>query len=93
MRVYGVLNMSKSKSKPGFFKKEVLLEIGKDLLGWLVVTAVSFIYSMVFLLIISLVLVSVWKVTFHSILMYSVVIMVICSVVYAGKMVRDKLHS
>lgn len=83
---------SKSKVKPDFKKKEMLLGIGKDLLGWFVVTAVSFIYSLVFLLVLSLILVSVWKVTFQSLLMYSTVIMAVCSVIYAGKMVRERLR-
>lgn len=89
--------MSKSESRPklglNFKNKELLLEVGKDFLGWIVVTAVSFIYSMVFLLVLSLVLMSVWSVTFKQIVMYSVVIMAVCSVLYAVKMVRERLHA
>ena len=51
-------------------------------------TAASFGYWLVVLLIASLVLLNIWHVTFDSILKYSFVLMIITSVVYLGMQIR-----
>lgn len=69
-------------------KKDYVLDAVKDIVGWLVVTAGAFIYWMVLLLILSLVLLSVWHVTFDEILQYSTVLTIITSLLYLGSVVR-----
>lgn len=69
-------------------KKDYVLDAVKDVAGWLVVTAGAFIYWMVLLLILSLLLLSVWHVTFDQILQYSTVLTVITSLFYLCSVVR-----
>ena len=69
-------------------KKDYVIGAVKDVVGWLVVTAGAFIYWVVLQLILSLVLLSVWHVTFDEILQYSAVLTVITSLVYLGSVVR-----
>ena len=65
-----------------------MLDVVKDVIRWVVVTAGAFIYWMVLQLILSLVLLSVWHVTFDQILQYSIILTVITSLLYLGSVVR-----
>ena len=64
--------------------KRQIIDVSKSVAAWVFVTAASFGYWLVVLLIASLVLLNVWHVTFDSILKYSFVLMIITSVVYLG---------
>ena len=68
--------------------KRQIIDVSKSVAAWVLVTAASFGYWLVVLLIASLVLLNIWHVTFNSILRYSFVLMIITSVVYLGMQVR-----
>ena len=62
--------------------KRQIIDVSKSVAAWVFVTAASFGYWLVVLLIASLVLLNVWHVT------YSFVLMIITSVVYLGFQIR-----
>lgn len=68
--------------------KRQIIDVSKSVAAWVLVTAASFGYWLVVLLIASLVLLNIWHVTFNSILRYSFVLMIITSVVYLGMQIR-----
>ena len=68
--------------------KRQIIDVSKSVAAGVVVTAASFGYWLVVLLIASLVLLNEWLVTFDSILKYSFVLMIITSVVYLGMQIR-----
>lgn len=68
--------------------KRQIIDVSKSVAVWVFVTAASFGYWLVVLLIASLVLLNVWHVTFDSILKYSFVLMIITSVVYLGFQIK-----
>ncbi|MDE6607089.1 MAG: hypothetical protein K2K54_04945 [Lachnospiraceae bacterium] len=80
---------SKAENKNG---KEYAVDIVKDILAWLVVTAIAFVYSMAMLLLVSLFLVNVWHVTFEEIVNISIVLMAIVSVGYIGVLIYRRRH-
>ena len=65
--------------------KRQIIDVSKSVAAWVFVTAASFGYWLVVLLIASLVLLNV---TFDSILKYSFVLMIITSVVYLGFQIK-----
>ena len=68
--------------------KRQIIDVSKSVAAWVLVTAASFGYWLVVLLIASLVLLNIWHVTFNSILRYSFELMIITSVVYLGMQIR-----
>ena len=68
--------------------KRQIIDVSKSVAACVFVTAASFGYWLVVLLIASLVLLNIWHVTFDSILKYSFVLMIITSVVYLGMQIR-----
>lgn len=73
-------------------KKEVVIDIVKDFLIWVVVTALAFIWWMAVLLIASLVLLNVWMITFQEILKISTVLTVVTSIAYVVRKAYKRLH-
>lgn len=72
-------------------KKEAVIDIVKEVLLWIVVTALAFLWWMFVLLLISLFMVNVWHVTFVMLLRYGAILTAVTSVVYGGKLVRRRL--
>lgn len=81
-----------NKKTEGKSGKEYAVDIVKDILAWLVVTAIAFIYSMAMLLLASLFLVNVWHVTFEEIVNISLVIMAVVSIGYIGVLIYRRRH-
>lgn len=73
-------------------KKELVVDVVKDFLGWVVVTAVAFVWWLAILLIFSLILMSIWKTSFEAILRYSVVLMAVTSLVYLIWVIYRRFH-
>ena len=73
-------------------KKELVADIAKETLAWVLVTALAFVYWVVMLLILSLILLNVWRVRFEQILDYSVILTVITSAAYLGRMLYRRFH-
>lgn len=68
--------------------KRQIIDVSKSVAAWVVVTAASYVYWLVVLLIASLVLLNVWNVKFDTLLRYSFVLMIITSVVYLGLQIK-----
>lgn len=73
-------------------RREHTMEIAKDVAGWVVVTALAFVYWLVMLLFASLVLISIWNPTFDSLLNYSIILTVISSVAYLVYILYKRFH-
>lgn len=86
-----LIKRKKVKAKPAN-KKEFVVDIVKETLGWALVTALAFVYWVAMLLILSLVLLNVWRVKFEQILDYSMVLTIITSAVYLGRMLYRRFH-
>ena len=84
--------MNKKNKTEGKNGKEYAVDIVKDILAWLVVTVIAFVYSMAMLLLASLFLVNVWHVTFEEIVNISIVLMAIVSVGYIGVLIYRRRH-
>lgn len=84
--------MNKKGKAEGKSGKEYAVDIVKDILAWLVVTVIAFVYSMAMLLLASLFLVNVWHVTFEKIVSISIVLMAIVSVGYIGVLIYRRRH-
>lgn len=68
--------------------KRQIIDVSKSVAAWVVVTAASYVYWLVVLLIASLVLLNVWNVKFDTLLRYSFILMIITSVVYIGFQIK-----
>lgn len=73
-------------------KKEVVIDIVKDFLIWVVVTALAYVWWMAVLLIASLVLLNVWMITFQEILKLSAVLTIATSIAYVVRKVYKRVH-
>ncbi len=73
-------------------KKEVVIDIVKDFLIWVVVTALAYVWWMAVLLIASLVLLNVWMITFQEILKLSAVLTIVTSIAYVVRKVYKRVH-
>lgn len=80
------------KAKKETSKLEIVEDVVKTLLQWIVVSACSFVYWMVVLCLISIFLLNIWKTTMDDLLRYGVILAGITSVIYAGKLLYSKLH-
>ena len=72
--------------------KERTVDVVKEMFAWIIITALAFLYWVALLLVFSLILLNVWKVTFDEILNYSIILTVITSVAYLGRLIYRKLH-
>lgn len=85
--------MSKpAKTQNKAWTKQQVLDVTKDILGWVFVTAASFVYWLAVLLIFSLVLLSIWHVTFESLLRYSFLLMGATSLVYLVRLLYKRFY-
>ncbi len=82
----------RSTGKHNWSPDNLAIEWLKDIAGWVLVTGIAFVYWLVMLLFASLVLLSYWKVTFESLLRYSVVLTVISSILYLIYMIRRRVR-
>lgn len=73
-------------------KKEIAEDVAKTTARWLVGTVLAFVYWLAMLLIFSIFLLNVWEVSFEQILLYSAILGVITSAVYAGILVHRKFY-
>lgn len=76
----------------GMNRREIAWDTAKTATRWLVVTVLAYGYWLAMLLLLSLFLVNVWKVSFTQLLIYSGILCGVTSVVYAGVLVHRKLY-
>lgn len=81
-----------SKIKDFFYDREnqYKVDILKDVVSWVLVTGLSYLYWMAMLLLVSLFLLNVWHVTFEQIIRYSIILMIATSVVYMVSIFRRR---
>lgn len=73
-------------------KREIAADTAKTAFRWFVVTVLAYVYWFVMLLLFSIFLLNVWKVTFVQILIYSGILCAITSLIYAGVLVHRKFY-
>ena len=76
----------------GMTKKQIAADTAKTAARWLLITVFLFGYWIVMLLLISMVLVNVWKVTLTELIIYGCIFGGISSAVYAGMLVHRKFY-
>ncbi|MBR4345736.1 MAG: hypothetical protein IKP75_02195 [Oscillospiraceae bacterium] len=76
----------------GMNKKQIAADTFKTVGMWVIGTVLAYVYWLVMLLLISIFLVNVWKVTFVQILWYSAGLAAVCSLVYAGVLIHRKFY-
>ena len=76
----------------GMSKKQIALDTAKTTFRWLWVTVFLFAYWMAMLLLASLFLLSVWKVSITQLLIYACILGAVSSLVYAGVLVHRKFY-
>lgn len=80
---------AKLQNKSG---REHAVDAVKDVLVWVLVTGLAFLYWMAMLLILSLFLLNVWHVTFEEIVRISLVLTAVTSVGYLGVIIYRRMH-
>ena len=73
-------------------KREIAADTAKTAFRWLVFTVAAYVYWLVMLLLVSIFLLNVWKVTFVQILAYAGILCAVCSVGYALVLVHRKFY-
>lgn len=76
----------------GMTKKQIAADTAKTALRWLLITVFLFAYWIVMLLLISMILVNVWKVTLTELIIYGCILGGVSSAVYAGMLVHRKFY-
>lgn len=76
----------------GMNKKQIAEDVAKTTGKWLLGTVLAFVYWFAMLMIFSIFLLNVWKVTFVQILIYSAVLGAVSSAVYAVVLVHRKFY-
>ena len=76
----------------GMTKKQIAADTAKTALRWLLITAFLFGYWIAMLLLISMILVNVWKVTLTALIIYACILATVSSLVYAGMLVHRKFY-
>ena len=76
----------------GMTKKQIAADTAKTALRWLIITVFLFVYWIAMLLLISMILVNVWKVTLTELIIYACILGALSSLVYAGMLVHGKFY-
>ncbi|MCH5332848.1 MAG: hypothetical protein J1D89_02720 [Agathobacter sp.] len=73
-------------------KREQVTDVLKGVLAWAVVSVLGFLYWMAVLLLASIFLMNIWKISIERLLTYGICLSIITSVVYAGMRIYRKFH-
>lgn len=76
----------------GMTRKQIAADTAKTALRWFVVTIFLFVYWIAMLLLFSIMLLSVWKVTLAQLIIYACILGGVSSLVYAGMLIRRKFY-
>lgn len=76
----------------GMNKREIAADTAKTAFRWLVFTVLIFLYWLALLLLLSIILLNVWKVKLIRIIVYAVILAAVSSLVYAGVLVHRKFY-
>lgn len=76
----------------GMTRKQIAADTAKTAFRWLAVTVFLFVYWMAMLLLASILLLNVWKVTLTELFIYACILGGVSSLVYAGMLVHRKFY-
>ena len=76
----------------GMTRKQIAIDTAKTALRWFLVTIFLFVYWLAMLLLASIFLLNVWKVTLVKLIIYACILGGISSLVYAGMLVHRKFY-
>lgn len=72
-------------------RREIAADVAKTAAKWALFVILAFVYWLVMLLIFSIVLLNVWRVTFVELLLYAAILCGVSALVYAYVLVHRKL--
>lgn len=72
-------------------RKEIAADVAKTAAQWVLFVVLAFLYWLAMLLLFSIILLNVWKVTFPQILVYAAILCGVSALVYAYILVHRKL--
>lgn len=73
-------------------KRQIAADVSKSAAGWLAVTVLAYGYWFFLLMLLSIILLGVWHVTFIQILVYSGILCAVTSLVYALMQVHKRFY-
>ncbi|MBR1831582.1 MAG: hypothetical protein IJ784_04020 [Ruminiclostridium sp.] len=76
----------------GMTKKQIAADTAKTAAKWVVISAFLFAYWLVMLLLVSMILVNVWKVTITELIIFACILGSVSSLVYAYMLVHRKFY-
>lgn len=76
----------------GMTKKQIAADTAKTAFRWFLVTVFLFVYWMAMLLIASMILLNVWKVSMVQLVIYACILGGVSSLIYAGVLVHRKFY-
>lgn len=76
----------------GMTRAQIAVDTAKTAFRWLAVTVFLFVYWFLMLILISVMLLNVWKVTLTQLIVYSCILGGVSSLVYAVMLVRRKFY-
>lgn len=76
----------------GMTRKQIVVDTAKTALRWFLVTVFLFIYWFAMMLLFSILLLNVWKVTLIQLIIYACILGSVSSVLYAVMLVRRKFY-
>lgn len=71
--------------------KQMVYDVVRNIMMWIVVTACAFLYWMFVLLLASIFLMNIWHTSMEELLKYGIALTIITSAVYGGILIRRKL--
>lgn len=76
----------------GMTKRQIAEDVGKTVFRWVVGAVLAYVYWFVMLMIFSIFLLDVWKVTFTQILLYSGILAAVTAAIYGYVLIHRKLY-
>ena len=76
----------------GMNKRQIAADVSKSAAAWLAVTVLAYGYWFFLLMLLSIILLGVWHVTFPQILLYSGILCAVTSAVYALMQVHKRFY-
>lgn len=73
-------------------RRQITADVAKTAMKWVIFTVLAFLYWLVLLLLLSIFLLNVWKVTFPEILILSGILCGVSALVYAAVLVHRKFY-
>ncbi len=76
----------------GMNRREIAADVAKTAFRWFIFVVLAYVYWLALLLLASIILLNVWRVSFTGILIWSGILCAVSSLVYAGMLVHRKFY-